>query len=74
VAKRKAKRSAESGDVATNRRARHRFELVERLEAGIQLQGSEVKSLRAGKAQLADAYAARSGGRNCVPDCVHAGP
>jgi SsrA-binding protein len=57
VAKRKAKRAAESGDVATNRRARHRFELVERLEAGIQLQGSEVKSLRAGKAQLADAYA-----------------
>lgn len=45
------------GDVATNRRARHKFELIEKLEAGIQLQGSEVKSLREGKAQINDAYA-----------------
>jgi SsrA-binding protein len=56
VAKRR-KRTAEAGDVATNRRAQHRFEFVERMEAGIQLQGSEVKSLREGKAQLSDAYA-----------------
>jgi SsrA-binding protein len=57
VAKPKGKRVLESGDVATNRRARHKFELVERFEAGIQLQGSEVKSLREGKAQLGDSYA-----------------
>jgi SsrA-binding protein len=57
MAKGKRKRAAESGDVATNRRARHKFELEERMEAGIQLQGSEVKSLRDGKAQLGDAYA-----------------
>ncbi len=57
MAKGKHKRAAESGDVATNRRARHKFELEEHLEAGIQLQGSEVKSLRDGKAQLGDAYA-----------------
>jgi SsrA-binding protein len=50
-------RAPESGDVATNRRARHKFELIEKLEAGIELQGSEVKSLRQGKAQLGDAYA-----------------
>ena len=62
MAKRGRKSSAESGDVATNRRARHRFEFMERLEAGIQLQGSEVKSLRDGKAQLADAYAVVEGG------------
>jgi len=62
VAKRRAKRGAEAGDVATNRRARHRFEFVERFEAGIQLRGSEVKSLRDGKAQLADAYAVVEGG------------
>jgi SsrA-binding protein len=62
VAKRGKKRTPESGDVATNRRARHRFELVETLEAGIQLQGSEVKSLREGKAQLGDAYAVIDGG------------
>jgi SsrA-binding protein len=56
MAKRK-RRAPEAGDVATNRRARHRFELVETMEAGIELLGSEVKSLREGKAQLADAYA-----------------
>jgi SsrA-binding protein len=55
--KSKARRLA-SGDVATNRRARQRYELLERFECGIQLQGSEVKSLREGRAQLADAYAA----------------
>lgn len=55
----KAKKSREpaSGDVATNRRARHKFELVEKFEAGVVLRGSEVKSLRTGKAQMADAYA-----------------
>ncbi len=53
----KAKRKADPGDVATNRRAAHKFEFVERMEAGIQLRGSEVKSLREGKAQLGDAYA-----------------
>ncbi|MEK6277031.1 MAG: SsrA-binding protein SmpB [Actinomycetota bacterium] len=57
MAKPKGKRALASGDVATNRKARHKFELVEKFEAGIQLQGSEVKSLRDGKAQLGDAYA-----------------
>jgi SsrA-binding protein len=46
-----------SGDVATNRRARHKFQVLERMEAGIELQGSEVKSLRDGKAQINEAYA-----------------
>jgi SsrA-binding protein len=55
--KAKKQRRPASGDVATNRRARHRFELVEKLEAGIALRGSEVKSLREGKAQMTDAYA-----------------
>jgi SsrA-binding protein len=55
--KKKGRRKAEAGDVATNRRARHKFEFIETLEAGIQLQGSEVKSLREGNAQLSDAYA-----------------
>ena len=53
----KGPRSPEGGDVATNRRARHRFNLLERFEAGIELRGSEVKSLRQGKAQLNEAYA-----------------
>jgi SsrA-binding protein len=55
--KAKKKRKPASGDVATNRRAGHKFELVEKMEAGISLKGSEVKSLRNGKAQMADAYA-----------------
>jgi SsrA-binding protein len=54
----KKQRAPASGDVATNRRAGHRFELIEKFEAGIELRGSEVKSLRNGKAQLSDAYAA----------------
>jgi SsrA-binding protein len=48
--------------VATNRRARHDFEILESFECGIVLQGSEVKSLRSGKAQLADAFARVSNG------------
>jgi SsrA-binding protein len=43
--------------VAQNRRARHDYDILERFEAGMVLAGSEVKSLRAGKVQLRDAYA-----------------
>jgi SsrA-binding protein len=42
--------------VASNRRARHDYQILESLEAGIQLTGSEVKSLRAGRASLTEAY------------------
>ena len=52
------KRKVDPGDVASNRRARHRYELLDRFEAGIELVGTEVKSLRQGKAQIGDAYAA----------------
>jgi SsrA-binding protein len=43
--------------VAQNRKARHDYEVLETFEAGIQLKGSEVKSLRAGQVQLRDAFA-----------------
>jgi SsrA-binding protein len=56
--RRGGKRKAAAGDVATNRQASHRYNLLERWEAGLQLQGSEVKSLREGGVQLKDAYAA----------------
>jgi SsrA-binding protein len=56
MAKRK-KRKAAPGDVATNRQAGFRYHLLEKLEAGIVLQGSEVKALREGSVQLKDAYA-----------------
>jgi SsrA-binding protein len=51
------KRKAASGDVASNRQAAYRYHLLERFECGIVLTGTEVKSLRDGKAQLKDAYA-----------------
>ncbi len=43
--------------VATNRKARHNFAILETFEAGVALMGTEVKSLREGQASLADAFA-----------------
>src|SRR5512132_1175109 len=51
------------GTVATNRRARHDYEILETVEAGIVLRGSEVKPLREGKASLQDACATVEGGQ-----------
>lgn len=56
VAKKK-KLSLESGTVATNRRARHDYSIEETLEAGLILTGTEVKSLRLGRASIAESYA-----------------
>ena len=44
--------------ITSNKRALHDYEVVQRVECGLVLQGTEVKSLRAGKANLQDAYAA----------------
>jgi SsrA-binding protein len=43
--------------IASNRRARHEYEILDSIEAGISLRGPEVKSLREGRANLSDAYA-----------------
>ena len=51
------KRKAAPGDIATNRQASYRFDLLDRLECGIVLAGTEVKSLRNGTAQIKDGYA-----------------
>lgn len=51
------KRKASAGDVATNRQASFRYNLLDRFEAGIVLTGTEVKSMREGNVQLKDAYA-----------------
>ena len=48
--------SEESKVIAVNRKAWHDYEILETLEAGIALQGSEIKSIRAGRANLRDAY------------------
>ena len=50
-------RLAAQRDIAVNRRARHDYFIEESVEAGVVLTGSEVKSLRAGKAQLKESYA-----------------
>jgi len=48
--------------VASNRKARHDYTILDTYEAGLALTGTEVKSLRAGRASLADAFAQESGG------------
>ena len=57
-------KARDNGDrvVATNRRARHDYKIEDTLECGMVLTGSEVKSLREGKAQIAEAYARIDGG------------
>jgi SsrA-binding protein len=57
VAKTGKKRKVAAGDVATNRYASYRYELLDRLECGVVLQGTEVKALRDGSAQIKDGYA-----------------
>jgi len=48
--------------VAENRKARHNYDILETFEAGIALEGSEVKSLREGKANIAESYASPEDG------------
>ena len=56
-----AKTKAKPGDngklIAENRKARHNYAILETLEAGLVLTGSEVKSLRSGQANIAESYA-----------------
>ncbi len=59
MAKKTAKdsESAKGGTIALNRRARHDYHLDDRFEAGLALQGWELKSIRAGRANISEAYA-----------------
>jgi len=52
----KEKKSEGGGTIALNKKARHDYFIEERIEAGVALQGWEVKSLRAGRVQLVDSY------------------
>jgi len=63
MAKDTAKKAAEQGPRIVNKKARFNFEILERIEAGISLRGTEVKSLRAGAASIAEAYARIENGR-----------
>ena len=64
-----------SGDrtVATNRRARHEYEILETVEAGLVLRGTEVKSLRAGHVNFKDSYATMRNGEAWLVGC-HVSP
>lgn len=59
--------------VATNRKASHEYFLLERIEAGIALQGSEIKSIRAGQMSLAEAYIRVDGDQAWLED-AHIAP
>jgi SsrA-binding protein len=56
------KKNQESSTIGLNKRARHEYFFEDRVEAGIALQGWEVKSLRAGRLNFADSYALIKGG------------
>lgn len=63
MAKKPGKDKANStGTIALNKRARHEYALEERFEAGIALQGWELKAIRAGRANITEAYAVVRGG------------
>ena len=76
--KNKKKKGDTGSTVAQNRKARRDYAITETVEAGIQLQGSEVKSLRAGRGSLNEAFAAEKHGEiflfNChIPEYEGAG-
>ena len=58
-----AKSYITTGRVAENRKARHEYEIEDRVEAGLVLMGSEVKSLRNGRASIAVSFAGEDNGR-----------
>ena len=78
--KKPAKAAAQAGErqpyfrtVADNRRARFDYDLMERIEAGLALTGTEIKSVRAGQANIRDAYAQIRGGEMWLQN-MHVAP
>ncbi len=59
--------------VASNKKARHDYAILETVEAGLVLTGTEVKSLRAGRASLVDGFAGESGGELMLYAGAHPG-
>ncbi|MCB9993653.1 MAG: SsrA-binding protein SmpB [Hyphomicrobiaceae bacterium] len=73
----KAKKLVATGLIAENRRARFDYEILDTLEAGLVLTGTEVRSLRNGKAQIAESYASPESGElflinSYIPEYVEA--
>jgi SsrA-binding protein len=67
------KKSGQTKPIASNRKARHNYEILETYEAGIALAGTEVKSLRNGACNLGDGYADVVGGEVILRN-VHISP
>lgn len=70
--KKKAKAAPESSNekvVTVNRKAKHEYDILDSLEVGLMLRGSEVKSLRNGKCQLEEAYGRIKGGEVWLIGC-----
>jgi SsrA-binding protein len=62
MAKKNGKDSSEGGTIALNKRARHEYHLEDRYEAGLALQGWELKAIRAGRLNMGESYALVKGG------------
>jgi SsrA-binding protein len=62
MAAQKKEQSMNGRLIADNRKARHNYEFIDTMEAGLQLFGTEVKSLRNGKANIAESYATEEDG------------
>mmetsp|Transcript_10103 Transcript_10103/g.21175 ORF Transcript_10103/g.21175 Transcript_10103/m.21175 type:complete len:216 (+) Transcript_10103:140-787(+) len=72
--KNKKKKKPKGNTICVNRQARRNFEIVDTLEAGISLKGTEVKSIRDGKMNLQDAFVKPSkNGRSCTLMNCHIG-
>jgi len=56
MSKKKSKQKAGSNTIALNKKARHEYRIEDKFEAGIELQGWEVKSMRTGKVNIAESY------------------
>lgn len=65
----KNKSNSNSGTIALNKKARHEYHLNEKFEAGISLQGWEVKSIRAGKVNLSESYVFIKDGEAYMTGC-----
>lgn len=70
MATQKTKQNTGSSTIALNKKARHDFSIEDRFEAGLALQGWEVKSLRAGKIQLVDSYVIIKNGEAWLLGCL----
>jgi SsrA-binding protein len=70
MAKAPQKTKSSSSTIALNKKARHDFHIEDRFEAGLVLEGWEVKSLRAGKVQLVDSYVIVKNGEAWLFGCL----